>query len=110
MNIISYLIKSHILSPHLSRRNSARMKREQDKQEKELQAQKEFQVKLEEEFRRRNDAQELLRRLELEEADMIHRLRRTQELQKEVSMIFLFVLLLLLLLLIDTLCMYVCDI
>lgn len=69
------------------RREHLRVQREKEKIEKEEEIRYLHAKKLEEEHIKRQKAEEMIRLLENEEKDLIHRLRRTQQLQQDVSKI-----------------------
>lgn len=68
------------------RKEQIRLQREQERIEKENEIRRKHLEKLEEEARKRREAEEMIRLLENEEKDLINRLRRTQQMQQDVSL------------------------
>jgi len=65
------------------RKDQIRMQRERERIEKEKQAQEEYYKKVEEEARKRKEAENLIAVLEKEEKELIERIKRTQRLQQD---------------------------
>ncbi len=67
------------------RREALRQQKEMERQEREQRAQALYIKKMEDEARRKKEAEDMIRMLEEEEKNLISRLRRTQQMQEEVS-------------------------
>lgn len=65
------------------RKDQIRMQRERERIEKEKQAQEEYYKRVEEEARKRKEAENLIAVLEREEKELIERIRKTQKLQHD---------------------------
>jgi hypothetical protein len=66
------------------RKEQIRIQKEQEKELRELQRRQAHSKKLEEENRKRKEAEEMIKLLENEERELVNRLRRTQAMQQEV--------------------------
>lgn len=66
-----------------------RLQRLKEREEKERLAEEAYQRKMKEEAQRKKEAEEMILLLENEEKELILRLRKTQEMQQEVSDLFL---------------------